>query len=553
MKRLLFGYGLYLALSVGLSVWLYQKTAQSELQLLMRSGEVRLSGTESLLRQQVDGYRALVNFLARDQGLQEALELGEFESILDVLLDFKVTYGVGSVKIGTPDGIIRASSLPDEIGKRIPKKLIEAAMNNRLGFQQAMIEEERVFLLSRGVRSEGPKPIGVVIVNIPLTPLEHEWSLDPEPIIFFDAEQVSFSANRSDLLRLSRGGDPELARFDMAPTDTIGGVQVWSYSPPTGAPQSVVVVSRFSPSLELTGQIYLDISSVLNTARLRMLLALAGAGILGLIAAISLQQQRRLATEAKHSAELEKRVTDRTQELRDAQDALVETSKLAALGRFSAGVSHELNQPLGAILNFAENGQTFLSKGKPEPVAQNLTLISDQVRRMTRIIGNLRAFARQENAPTERIDFAAVVASALDIAGPEIKEASVQLHADLPDQPAWVLAGNVRLEQVVLNLVSNALDAMATTEVKQLFLDLKVVSKEAILTVKDSGQGICDPSSVFEPFYTTKELGASKGLGMGLALSHGIITRFGGKLSCRNRSQGAEFQITLPIVEAQNV
>jgi two-component system C4-dicarboxylate transport sensor histidine kinase DctB len=405
-----------------------------------------------------------------------------------------------------------------------------------------------VIRLSRGVLAQGPRPTGLVVVSVSLSALEFEWPVSPEPIVFFNAEELSFSSNRPELL-LSRGGDPEEAAFDLTAQGRVGDIALWRFDPPEGAALEVIKAELFIPLLDLTGVISLDTSQARAAAWLRAGLALAAALVLGLIGTIALQQARGRVLQQQYAAQLEARVAARTKELRDAQDALVEASKLAALGRFSAGVSHELNQPLGAILNFAENGQTFLARGRTEPVAQNLTLISDQVRRITRIIGNLRAFARQEVAPTDQVDFAQVVTAALILAQTDITKAGVTLTPALPDAPLPVLAGRVRLEQVVLNLVSNALDAMAEREKKRLTVTLQRIGGEASLCVADTGHGIADPSRVFEPFYTTKDLGASKGLGMGLALSFGIVTRFGGSLTCRNTSDGAEFKLTLPLLE----
>ena len=273
---------------------------------------------------------------------------------------------------------------------------------------------------------------------------------------------------------------------------------------------------------------------------------------LGLVGAVAFQQRRRFALEAQHSAELEARVEARTAELRLAQDELVAASKLAALGRLSAGVSHELNQPLAAILNFAENGQKFLQRQKTELAAENLEMISDQVRRMTRIIGNLRAFARQEVMPTDTVDLAEVVRSALTMLEDDLKAASTKAVEKLPTGSVHVLAGQVRLEQVVMNLVSNAIDAMQGQKQKVLTVELTVSDEDAVLIVSDTGPGIAEPDRVFEPFYTTKDLGSSKGLGMGLALAYGITARFGGQLTCRNTGEGAEFTMTLPLEDGSN-
>ncbi len=542
-------YGLFVA---GLALVFYQNTFHGELITLKGKGAVRLSEASIRLRLQVDGYRALTNVIADDPRIKEALAKQQFTGAKLVLDDFEATYGAWRIDLTTRDGRVLASSANTPSNRSYSRNFLRAATNNRLGFDQALEDGERVIRLSRGVLVDGAKSAGIVVLTVSLAALEFEWPVAPEPIVFFNAEQVAFSSNRLNLLFLSRVHDPEMANLALRKTTTSRDVQLWKFKPPDSQEIEVIMTDEYLPHLELTGVILLDTTVARTTARLSAVLVLAGAVVLGLIAAVALQQRRRRMMEELYSSQLEARVEARTDELRGAQDALVEASKLAALGRLSAGVSHELNQPLAAILNFAENGQQFLARGKSAPAAQNLARISDQIHRITRIIGNLRAFARQEFTPTEVIDFQSVVTSALEIAQADIAEAEVELEARLPEGPIWVLAGQVRLEQVVLNLISNSLDAMADTDRKQLKLVLDSDGETVHLAVTDSGHGIADLSSVFEPFYTTKDLGASKGLGMGLALSHGIITRFGGTLVCRNLTRGAEFKITLPIAEAEH-
>ena len=539
-------------LVAGLAQFLYQNTFRGELVALREQGAVRLGEASGRLRLQIDGYRALVNVIADDPQIAQALSQGNFLRAKSVLETFEATYGAWRIDLVTPEGALLTSSAINPPNAVFSRATLRAAANNRLGFDQAIEDGQRVIRLSRGVLVDAAQPKGIVVMTVSLAALEFEWPVAPEPIVFFDAEQVAFSSNRTNLLLLSRGGDPEAADFDLTESASIRGLQLWQFRPPNGGASEIIKAEEYVPHLELTGVIFLDTKNARATARLRVILVLAVAVVLGLIGTVALQQRRRRMMEERYSSQLETRVEARTQELRDAQDALIEASKLAALGRLSAGVSHELNQPLAAILNFAENGQKFLASGKLDPASQNLTLISDQVRRMTRIIGNLRAFARQEVAPTEVIDFQKVVSSALELAQADIIEAKVGLETRLPDGPLWVLAGQVRLEQVVLNLVANALDAMKDADRRELRLELDRIGDAAHFTIADSGHGIADPSAVFEPFYTTKDLGASKGLGMGLALSHGIITQFGGTLSCRNLASGAEFKITLPIVETQH-
>ncbi len=551
--RLIVAYLIYGVFVVGLAAVFYQNTLRGTLASLHEVGAVRLSEAVSRLRLQIDEYRALANIIADDPQMASALAEGQFEIASSVLAKFEANYGAWRIDLTTPNGQLLASSRTAQTEPNYPKALLQAAINNRLGFAQALEDGQRTIRLSRGVLVGSARPSGIVIVGVSLSALEFEWPISPEPIVFFDGNETAFSSNRPDLLFLSRGGDPEEASFDLSPTELIGGTQLWRFLPPSGGTLEVIKAEQFVPHLDLTGVIFLDTSDARATARLRSILVLSGALVLGLIGTIAVQQLRRRVVEEQYSAELEARVEARTEELRGAQDALLEASKLAALGRLSAGVSHELNQPLAAILNFAENGQKLLARDRSDQAAQNLTLISDQVHRMNRIIGNLRAFSRQEDTPSERVDFVAVVEAALALSKDNVSAAKVVLKTHLPKKPLFVLGGQVRLEQVVLNLITNALDAMAQSATKKLTLRLAESGADAILTVTDSGHGIADPSAVFEPFYTTKNLGASKGLGMGLALSFGIIARFGGTLTCRNLAQGAEFKIALPLLEEPHV
>jgi len=535
---------LYACLSIAAASIAYVNTLRIALDDVQANGTVRLTEAASRLRLQIDGFRALVNIIANEPQVLSALAQSRFDPIQPDLQNFEATYGAWRIDVADPSGMTKVSSNKDAVGQRHVTPLMRAAMNNRLGFAQAIEGEQRLIRLSRGVKGDTPKPMGVVVVNVALADLEFEWPVSPEPILFFDAERLSLSSNRLDLLLLSHGNDPEEAPLNLHKTGTIVGFDLWRFHPPEGAPQEVITNELFVPHLDLTAMILLDTAQARSTARLRAILVLAGALVIGLIGAIVWQQHRRLLVEARHSAELETRVEARTSELRQAQEDLVEASKLAALGRLSAGISHELNQPLAAILNFAENGRKFLDRSKPDAAGENLALISGQINRITRIIGNLRAFARQEVEPTDTIDFVEITRAALQLCQDDVSAAGVTLDVTLPGQPVLVLAGRVRLEQVVLNLITNAVDAMSETAQKR--LDVRLTTG-AVLTVRDSGHGIKDVGRVFEPFYTTKELGSSKGLGMGLALSHGIIARFGGTLTCRNLTPGAEFKITLPL------
>jgi two-component system, NtrC family, C4-dicarboxylate transport sensor histidine kinase DctB len=210
----------------------------------------------------------------------------------------------------------------------------------------------------------------------------------------------------------------------------------------------------------------------------------------------------------------------------------------------AAGLSHELNQPLMAIRSYAENGATFIERGKPQVAADNLVQISDLARRMGRIIRNLRAFARQEVEGFADVDLVAAVAAVLEITQPRMRQEAVELDYQPPEAPVMVRGGEVRLQQVVLNLIANALDAMQA-QGGRLVIWIEVGAKVR-LHLRDTGPGIAEPEKMFDPFYSTKAIGQAEGMGLGLSISYGIIESFGGQLSGQNAPEGgAEFIVEL--------
>ncbi|MEE3072346.1 MAG: ATP-binding protein, partial [Pseudomonadota bacterium] len=243
--------------------------------------------------------------------------------------------------------------------------------------------------------------------------------------------------------------------------------------------------------------------------------------------------------------QLEERVAQRTAELEQAQSDLVQAGKLSALGKMSAGISHELNQPLMAIQTFAENAVLFMERGRDADARKNLERISDMARRMGRIIKNLRAFARQEREPVGRVDLVQVIANALELSEARMKQEGVALVWSPPAQPVLVRGGDVRLQQVTLNLISNAIDAMTGQTFRCLTITL-TEGDPVLMTVADTGPGIEAPEKIFDPFYSTKEVGASEGMGLGLSISYGLVQSFGGVIRGENSpDEGAVFSVEL--------
>lgn len=231
---------------------------------------------------------------------------------------------------------------------------------------------------------------------------------------------------------------------------------------------------------------------------------------------------------------------------RQTRDELVQSAKLAALGQMAAGIGHELNQPLAAIRAHIHSGSTLIARGKSEQALNNLEKIRALTGRMADQISHIRRFARRPDSKLHPIDLAAVVNEALSLLEHRFEEEGVTLSLSLsPDVPK-VMAEPVRLEQVVVNLVANALDAVAERPERVVRVMAVPSDDGALLTISDTGAGISpnDRDAVFDPFFTTKPVGT--GLGLGLSISYNIIKDFGAGIAVLDTGPaGTRFAVSL--------
>ncbi|MEH6472347.1 MAG: ATP-binding protein [Halopseudomonas sp.] len=249
---------------------------------------------------------------------------------------------------------------------------------------------------------------------------------------------------------------------------------------------------------------------------------------------------------------LEQRVQERTQELLGAndrlrteieqhhhtQEELIQTAKLAVLGELSAGINHELNQPMTAIRAYSDNARQYLELNRMDRVQENLQEISGLTERMAKIIAPLKVFSRKSSGQAEPVALKAVRKGAVSILYGRLQ--TEQVSITWPDQidDILVMGDMVRLEQVMVNLLSNAIQAMQHSTLKQIEIACQLQPGEVCLSIRDHGPGI-DPAAqgkVFEPFYTTKSAG--EGLGLGLSISQRIVESLGGSLSAGNHPEG---------------
>ncbi|MBT6405743.1 MAG: sensor histidine kinase [Rhodospirillaceae bacterium] len=260
-----------------------------------------------------------------------------------------------------------------------------------------------------------------------------------------------------------------------------------------------------------------------------------------------------------HGREIEERIEAETR-LQAAQKELRQTSRLAALGQLAASVTHELGQPLSAM-------KTYIAGARlPEPTASGTVAVEERgghpvldqldrlVDRMAETTRQLKFFARRGGEDFADIDLADVITGALETMNPAIMTDGAELVCVDTTQTVTIRGGRMRLEQVLINMIRNALDAMQTTDRKKLTIRLRKDDTHARIIVSDTGVGLSggQETAIFEPFVTTKASG--EGLGLGLAISAGIVNEHGGSLSARDRmSGGAEFILELPLPDRTEI
>jgi two-component system C4-dicarboxylate transport sensor histidine kinase DctB len=537
---------------------------------LSQTGSVRIEQARDRLLGQLASFRQLPNFLAKHPKVIAAIKNTDRTPFTnDFLLNTALISGAENIFILDKSGTTIASSNANEIQSFIGKNFafsphVQAAMNGRLGFHHALDSSDyrRDFYFARGISIPGAPHAGVVVVQLDVAALEFEWRVDEEVLAFFDSDSVAFVTNRQSLALLRGIPDESLpsganryAQQSLQPfikhtkTQTFGHT-IWQFMNTDELPAQTLVISKFIPQIEMTARIFLNTQNAKAAARLQALFVMAVLAVIGLGLWALFQRRQRLADllAIKEAANerLEARVEKRTAQLHSTQHQLIQAGKLTAMGQMSAGISHELNQPLAAIQNFAESGEKLIDRGRDIDARNNFKLITQQIDRISRIIRSLRAFARKEKETIESVDLQSVIAESINLAIVRCEQEGVTITRQDDETPVFVLGGQVRLQQVVINLITNAIDAMTGQTDKTITIDLKQLPGEVRLIIQDNGPGFKDASRVFEPFYSTKETGASKGMGLGLSISYGIIGSFGGDITCRNHAQGgAEFSVIL--------
>lgn len=529
---------------------------------------------------QLQRYREMAVFLADHPQVDASLGgvTGRTEEMLLSMMDR--TGSLGIAVIGRDGREVAAAEGAAGVN-HTGQPYFERAMDGAIGVYHTVSgrypgpfgERRRAFIFAAPVFSpEGPV-MGTVLVAANIDAIEAEWRGDRPDVFFTDAGGVVFVSNRSELLYMVQG-DAENGDADYPPgllrpfvgyeAGEVGGLEVWTLDGGRYLPARALHLTLDLPTVDLTGEALIDLAPARRLAGLQASVAAAVCLVFGALLYLATLRRRTLAIANERlegrvarrtralqdlNADLRREVAERTaaeQRLKVAQAELVQAGKLSALGQMSAGISHELNQPLMAIQSFSENAEAFLDRGQPEKARANLTRISELGNRMGRIIRNLRAFARQESTDPKEVNLAQVVEAALEISAARARQAGAEITWTPPGHQVRVLAGDVRLQQVLLNLIGNAIDAMSDSEEKRVDIAIETSGPRVRLSVRDTGPGIAEPDRIFDPFYSTKAVGAGEGMGLGLSISYGLVQSFGGAIRGRNHEGGgAVFEIEL--------
>lgn len=533
----------------------------------------QLSLYANTLQTLIERYRALPAVLALDPQLREALK-GAVSAETTQALNLKLEQINGAAHSSTLELLDRNGLAIGASNWRLPSSYVGHNYGFRPYFTQTRANGVGRFyavgvtsgiagyFLSSAVRDDAGQFIGAMVVKLEFPDLEHTWAQGDDLLLVSDAKGIVFIANQPGwryraLEPLSEQDRAELSstrQYDKQPLAPLIQQPLRTFNAnsrlsqvvaPNGTADYLWQSLPLQPegwTLHLLRKPQPASEDVRNAA-----LAAAGTWLTLVFLGLFLYQRWRLARLRQRSREeLEQLVEARTRDLQTAQDGLVQSTKLAALGQMSAALAHEINQPLTAQRMQLATLRLLLDHGRVDDAYQALALLDQQLTRMAALTGHLKTFARKSpSGLRERLDLACVVDAALLLLDARIREERVSCVLDLT-RPAWVRGDAIRLEQVLINLLRNALDAMRDKPLRRLEIRVEEQNDNWRLSVTDSGGGIADThlANIFDPFFTTKPVG--DGLGLGLAVSYAIVHELGGRLSAENLNNGAQFFFCLP-------
>ncbi|KPB02620.1 sensor histidine kinase [Ahrensia marina] len=531
--------------------------------------EVTLRLVGDSIRAALDRYEPLPHLIAERPELSSLLQNPTRPDLIDatnsILLNTALSVSASDVYLmNTAGTTIAASSYNKQrsfVGRNFNfRPYFQEALQGDLGryFALGTTSGERGYFFAAPVR-EGAEILGVVAVKFTVDAFEEAWRSAASNIIVTDHNDIIFMASNPEwLMRATKPLSPATLRSieenRQYPLERVTNLDV--DRTPLNADADILTIENTnfvgsSDKMVETPQWTVTSLAPTEPARFQALLALVVFSLLALISILGIAFLRhRSAQQIRTQKLLEQRVNERTaalsheieerrnteEELRRTQATLIQAGKLSALGQMSAALSHEFNQPLAAVKAYAENARAFLDRNEVSEASDNIGRISKMADRMATISKHLRNFARRPQEAVGPVSLLPVIDDAMAVSEPRIKASNVILNYTRPDEEPYVIGGHVRLQQVIVNLISNGIDAMGGEGL----LELNIVSIDNgwQIRMRDHGAGISDDAitQMFDPFFTTKQTG--KGLGLGLSISYNIVRDFGGTLWGKNHPDG---------------
>lgn len=561
MRRALIAVLTLLAMAViwNTNAWLTQRLSEN---VRVRS-ELRAALYTGNLLSELQRTAVVPLLLARDPSLVSSLRSQDFSTTSAQLIAAQRDIGAASIRLLDGTGRTVAATNRHILGTSyaVAPFYVDALRTNGTVFSVTPGEAGGFeFTYSRAVIADG-KPLGVIVVAADLSRLERSWAG------IYDAMAVTDS-NGSIILTTEprwRGLslDDALA-VRSAPSAIERAFQVtadWA-NRPIDAIVGGKAVMQTETRIPFRGWKMISFSTYDSVRdRVNALLALEIMGMALLAAAgfyllsrrerlVSRRYRRESADLRALNSRLTREIAERERvqkELRFAEQSVQQSSKLAALGEMSAGISHELNQPLAAMRTYLAGSRLLLERGRGDEALVSFQRVDDLLERMGAITRQLKSYARKGGEAFEPVDLRMALSGALTMMEPQLRNRRVRLQRSQPRDPVLVNCDRIRLEQVIINLIRNAMDA--TRDVRDPSIEIVVDAlSHAQLSVRDNGPGVSDLEKLFEPFWTTKPAG--EGTGLGLAISSSIIADFGGRLTAHNPDGGgARFDVELPLYE----
>lgn len=548
------------------------------------------------LNQTIGRYDPLPELLAERQSLVHVLKepgnAGLIPFVNEQLRQSALSVGASDIFLMDQDGLTIAAS-----NYRSERPFVGENFEFRPYFQQAIAGQsaqfhalgttsgERGFFFASPVL-EGISVKGVIALKVTVDELEKGWEGLGREIAIADPNGIIFLTSREEwrfksLGRLSADVKSRIAETRQFPMDRVSTLDAVTQVDEQGnvqiaidGPDGTNAFHVESTPLALAGwhaTVFSPMTPIRSNALSMFLIWTLGVLVLALLSFVALQRwfrrAERMRIQRQERQLLERRVQERTADLNKAnaelqseveerkatearlkktQKDLVQAGKLAALGQMSAALSHEINQPLSAVISYADNAATFLERDRVDDAKDNITRISQMADRMARISRHLRNFARRPGDKLSAVPVSAVIDEAMSLTAPQLNSRGAKIDFIRPEAEHFAIGGQLRLQQVLVNIFSNALDAMVGVENPVIRVSMSQTDDEIQIDVRDYGHGFQEGAlnQAFDPFYSTKEGG--EGMGLGLSISYNIVEDFGGRLTAQNHQDGgAVFGITL--------